>query len=202
MRKRGAHRSSRVCSLHHLLDCLARRAVETRPCTRRAADSFLLVCAMRRCTGSSSPTSIGHRYGHLHGGGASTCCSCPCAARLTGAACSALARTYSPALCSAAPSRDARTRARHARFRGVLRRVYDCFMLLSASSAAVQAGEHRSCAEAARVVLGQVDGARHDGQGLEGWRVCLWCVKCERTGLLRTSTLAVERPRNVVFARM
>ena len=172
------------------------------PCPCRAADSFLLVSATRRCTGSSSPTSIGYRYGHVHGGGASTCCSCPCAARLIGAACPALARTYSPVLCSAAHSRDARTRARHARSRDMVRRVYDGDMLLSASSANVQSGEHRSAAEAARVVLGQVDGARHDGRGLERWIARRWCAKCERTGLLRTTTPPWSGLEKAAFARV
>ena len=172
----------------------------TRPCTWHAADKCFLVYATRRCNGSSSSTSTGHRYECLHGCGAFTWSWCLCVAHLTAATWPSVARTYSPALSSAARSRDGRTRSRHARSHAMLRRVYDGRALLSSSSADIKAGEHRRGVVATRSVLGQVDDARHDGQGLEGRILRRRRSKCERTGLLRSRPPPWSGLEKVAFA--
>ena len=59
-------------------------------------------------------------------------------------------------------------------------------VLLEASCADLQAGELRGGVEAARLVLGHIDDARHDGQALDARLRRLPLTNCERTALLRT----------------
>ena len=59
-------------------------------------------------------------------------------------------------------------------------------VLLEASCADVQAGELRGGVEAARLVLGHIDDARHDGEALDARLRRLPLANCERTALLRT----------------
>ncbi len=56
--------------------------------------------------------------------------------------------------------------------------------------------DHNFEARVARVLLGQVDDARHDGGGLEGQRARRWRAKRGRTEVLRVCDPPPERPKN------